>query len=360
MRQQDGLNQQTNAAMVRKSTVERQLAQSQQAAKVLKKRIRDLGESPWVKLKSLLPAIVDARPPDDVLSEAYHSAWSDLVNFIFEQASTNEADALRAKLDEANRDTERLTDELKAAVEDLGKLQDQQKEIVLQLTELDTSTGGDTANIEALITGLDATIKQLTADLDAARKRDTLDAEALKCTRAIQQRGAEEQAWKDIEKALKTIRAEELTTIVEPFVRHINEFLQAGNVDRVAFCRLAAPSGRHVFQFGWCVPAFDDTKSLEVLYDALSGGEKALFGAAVAYALTMLADPPCKVLMLEGGELDAASLFAVMCALKALSDNLDNVILATHYKIHAAALTPWDKRELAGPQSQLTPSGATA
>lgn len=77
---------------------------------------------------------------------------------------------------------------------------------------------------------------------------------------------------------------------------------------------------------------------------SLSGGESALFAAALAVAVIRLTNPPVKVLMLEAAEVDDDRLPALCEILSTIGHDMDQILVATCHECEAPA--GWEVRHL--------------
>lgn len=216
--------------------------------------------------------------------------------------------------------------------------------------------------------GLQHTIATLDEQIKAKEHYATLDAELLKCVASAESALARHEMCKVVATAIRDLREELMAELVQPLLDGINKFLAIACPGHEAYCSLMASrrftsraacsasiqsmaavsspyvlsesasksratlvndKDRPVFELGW------NDGQRRVPLPALSGGETALFCCGLAYALVSLADTPLKLLLLEAGELDAANLRRVLCALADLRGNLSNIIVTTHLDITA-------------------------
>ena len=95
---------------------------------------------------------------------------------------------------------------------------------------------------------------------------------------------------------------------------------------------------KEIFDFAW------QKDGRDVNFESLSGGERVVFGAALACALVLQKNPPLKALVIEAAEADAGNLTALMEALNKFGGDLGNVLIATH--IGAPKVTGWTVHSL--------------
>jgi len=125
--------------------------------------------------------------------------------------------------------------------------------------------------------------------------------------------------------ALRALRNKLMVILVQPLKTRMDKFLTAAGLSHRSYCRLENDKHKPIFELGWVV---DDTHPRAL--PAMSGGESAIFCAALAYAIVELADPPLKLLLLEVAEVDQAHLGYLLDALVAVGETGMQVIAATH------------------------------
>ncbi len=127
---------------------------------------------------------------------------------------------------------------------------------------------------------------------------------------------AERDVFAAIEWAVNGERLAELAGSGGRFLELVAEFLKAGGREEKPFIHPGA-------MMGWTTPLHD------VNVQAMSGGEWALFTAAVACAATMLRPSKLKILLVEAGEMDQTTLLSLMKGIAAVGDQLTSAIVTT-------------------------------
>lgn len=82
-----------------------------------------------------------------------------------------------------------------------------------------------------------------------------------------------------------------------------------------------------------------------ISYNALSGGQKVLFGAAIMTALVIMENPPVKVICIEAAELDLENFQNLINALDVIGKDIDNIMIAScNDKVEewASSLEDWN------------------
>jgi len=160
-------------------------------------------------------------------------------------------------------------------------------------------------------------------DIEALIRFANLNAELNRAiARAEQQRMAHVVAKAGL-RAIKDVREQIMSDMLYPLLAMMTEFLTACGLRKRAYSRLENHKGTPIFDLGWT----DGTQ--EISMDALSGGESVIFYAALGYAMTLLADPPLKVMLIEAAELDGDREAKLMAGLTAASHRIDNILVAS-------------------------------
>lgn len=121
----------------------------------------------------------------------------------------------------------------------------------------------------------------------------------------------------------KGIQGDMLVGALSPIEAGITSNLNAMGIEHAFFFRATSNSGKEVFRFGW------KNGDYEVDFNALSTGEQIIVLIAMMVALLDLANPSCKVLCIDNVEnLDKKNFGGVISGLNALSDKLDNILIA--------------------------------
>ena len=251
-------------------------------------------------------------------------AETDWVDAVYAQQARNlvvseiESEAQQLAQEEANRkaDIERLN---------LNQAEAKSRRIRLQrdLDELRAAGGKNSVDeLRTLIESLEGEITKVEGHINDKQSYQTLERECAQCSANAEHEGLAHDVCKRVVDALRAIREELMHDLVKPLIDRINRFLQVAAPGRRAYCSLESPKGKAEFDLGWIA---DDVR--KITFDALSGGEQALYGTALAYALVMLADPPLKLLMIEAGEVDCGTSRDIIDALTEVAPDLSNVLL---------------------------------
>jgi DNA repair exonuclease SbcCD ATPase subunit len=280
-------------------------------------------------------------------------------------------DAIQAELDKANAALEKLgnTDAIRArlntASEQVTSLIRQRDKVESEIKDLERSRATVEADITSrnerltearrqldaleeehssaplteLAAHVDAIDRQLTGisqKLEKKRRFQVLERELAECVANAEKLLTEHEVAKMIWKAVGIVREPLMLELVEPIVKHVNTFLVAAGQDVACYVSLTTATGKPAFEIGW------RTDVARIPIEALSAGERAMFGCALAYGLMQLSDVPLKLLLLEAGPMDAANQRSVMRAAEKLQDKLGNVILATHVPMDGADAEKWN------------------
>ena len=179
-------------------------------------------------------------------------------------------------------------------------------------------------NAEAF-SGLDAMEMKVIQARDALQAAEAA-AGAVKAYAAATERAKQnffdERGWKAAESAIKTLREKVVGDSTARLVPDVQKVLQAAGRSEIFFLDTENERGRPIFSLGWIK---DEAK---VPLEALSGGEAAIFLAALRVSLT-LRSLGRKVLLIEGDGLDAKNFAGLLQALRPQSEKLEAVIVAT-------------------------------
>ncbi|MHC4697542.1 MAG: AAA family ATPase [Planctomycetota bacterium] len=194
----------------------------------------------------------------------------------------------------------------------------------------------DTSDLEQTKAMLTAAILKSDALIRARTQYNTLNEQIAAAQADAAQNEELAGIYFEIGRALKKLRSELMADLVKPLVSQLQAVIGPAACGRRVYCTLETAKGRPTLEFGW------ETDGLgRVSHGAMSGGEKAMFGAAFGIGLATLADPPLKLLLLEAGEIDARSLRKLMHALEGV-DWPGNVILATHVNVEVVPDSAWN------------------
>jgi exonuclease SbcC len=174
-----------------------------------------------------------------------------------------------------------------------------------RLNELDSAGGQiDAAALEDQAFNLATEIKRLELDIQSKQGFAALESEQSALLLKADEQEALHRVAKDLTAACKTVRETLMVDLVAPLVDPMNSLLaeffgdQPGQ-DVRAYVSLENAKGRPIFELGM------EVGNARIAYEALSGGERAILGVALAVSLVGLVDPPLKLLLVEAGEIDA-------------------------------------------------------
>jgi len=182
----------------------------------------------------------------------------------------------------------------------LGEAKTKRDATQAKLDELIASHGvTDTEEVRKLLELLTAEKDRVVEKLERKKGAEALAAEYAACLQKAEAEEALHDTAEGVRRAIRTVRETLMVELVQPLLSKMGTFLTAALGDTVEpYCRLENDRERPIFELGWKIG------DRQIPEPALSGGEHCLFAAALAYALVELADPPLKLLMIEGAELD--------------------------------------------------------
>ena len=160
------------------------------------------------------------------------------------------------------------------------------------------------------------------ASLEVARTSEALHAEMQALIAKIEEATAMGAAYAAAVWACERLREEDLAARGRGIEERMRRFLVAAGRVEEPYLR----SARGVCDFGIRRP-----DGAQVAVETLSGGESALFMAALASAVIALRHPEIRVLLVEGAELGPGEPIAAMLrGIEAVADDLDLVVVATN------------------------------
>lgn len=325
-------------------------------------RVKSIEDSPWSKALELMDRMTSTRDGPSLMtivdSEGM-TVWNELRTLCVSQCSADLIGSLRSqvtdinsRLVEAKGNIQTATQEhethkkavadayenreavyaiRKAHEEWAGKLETAEREVAFLASEIinvDTETAalksGNSVGAPEDLTQSDDRLAELNAQIETKTRVSEDESRIAACKEAVAKHTANIEAYTACEARGKEVRDELMKELVAPLVQRINRFI--GSLGWVAHCSLEDFRGKPIFDI--CA-TFPD-RSEPIPYDALCGAEKAIIGAAIAYGLIMLADPPLKLLLIEAAELDPKHLKLLMDGLSEVTDDLSNIFLATY------------------------------
>ena len=135
-------------------------------------------------------------------------------------------------------------------------------------------------------------------------------------------------AWKHAESAIAAARERLVGETVAPLLEDINEVLAGASRPERAYLELENKRGKAIFELGW------KTNGATVSAAALSGGQTALFCAALACAVVRRTNGK-KLLLVEADPVDAENLNHLLTTLAPWSRHLDAVLVVTARQVRA-------------------------
>lgn len=194
------------------------------------------------------------------------------------------------------------------------------------LAELTADTAQiDYALLDQQILGLNSLIGVAEAEVEALRRRDTLSSELDACIRRADDSTIYHETAKLVDAAARAVRETMMADLVSPMLGLIRTFLgHVPGLNAAPYCDLATDRDKPVLLLGWT------RRGTRVPVEQMSGGEYAIFVAAIQFAMIVLRNPPLKILCIDGSELDASSMDALCAALSACAADLDHVFVASH------------------------------
>ena len=165
-------------------------------------------------------------------------------------------------------------------------------------------------------------IGRSSASLTVARNAEALKRELDAMIAEIEQAMASRDVYAAAFWACERLREEDLAARGAGIEGRMRAFLVGAGRPEVPFLR----SGRGACDFGWRRPTGE-----EVPIETLSGGESAIFGAALASAIVSMRAPSIRCLLIEAAECGPGEpIAALLRGIEAVADGLDLVIVATN------------------------------
>lgn len=171
-------------------------------------------------------------------------------------------------------------------------------------------------------------IDSIDSRLEAKQRYQQLEGELARCQASAELELINHDVANKYALALGKLRNKLMGALVEPLRTRIDWFLDKAGIRHHSYFSLESDRGRPTFDLGWVV---DDAERIDL--DVLSGGESAIFCAALAYAIVELADPPLKILSVEFEAVHANHVNGLLDAFVAVGARGMQVIAATHVEI---------------------------
>lgn len=355
----------------------------------LEQRLRQVNADPWRKAATLVAAITDAGITDHLEAVNALGPWTDLVALIGEHLSTEDtsaiedriaaiaaerlqlcadaatlgaraavvqetlnaasaeharltreretetrdATAVAAKISELRnrartiRDAERAhRDRVAKLARDIPAIEQRRVEAQESLTRLLTELGSIAeADLVAHVAGIDAHLGKLDADIAAKMSFKALEQELTRLVSDAEAQRMRHDVAKVFAEAVRRVRETMMAQLVGILIEPMNAFLDRAGLDARAYCELETDRGKPILELGWF------RGGVRVPLDTLSGGETAIYCAALGLALLQLKAPPLKLLLIEAAELDSRRLELLLGTLEQYCGDgaVDHVIVAT-------------------------------
>jgi chromosome segregation ATPase len=199
---------------------------------------------------------------------------------------------------EQARKTEDIAKRIHVTLTDLGRANDERAKARCELENLHAA--GGMVNVEDLqnqIAGIESRLCALADQIDAKRRLDNLNEAQLKAVALAEQQAKLHDMAKVVAEAIRAVRETLMGELIAPLLDRIRAFLAIAAPGRVPFCDLVGHTGKPRFELGWeDMREAGEYQSTKVTFDALSGGEQAIYGAALALAMVSLANVPLRLL----------------------------------------------------------------
>lgn len=148
--------------------------------------------------------------------------------------------------------------------------------------------------------------------------------------------------------ATKKVREHLLAALTKPVTALMTEFLEAYEPGLSAFIDLNKGAGESaVFRIGWI------RNGRRIAIKTISGGERVVLTTALAYAVTLIKQPPLPILLVDACSLSGEFMPRFIEALEKSSDKFSNVVLAAHWTFPTGLLERWRLHELMPVMSDL-------
>lgn len=161
-------------------------------------------------------------------------------------------------------------------------------------------------------------LEETKAELDKLIKARAIHGEIQNALKQIEEAQAERDVFGAIEWALQRQREVELNDAGGPLLSNMTTFLAAAGRKEKPFVKASG--------IGWT-----DADGREVQVQALSGGEWALYAAALASSVLLCRPAPIRVLLVEAGETDLGTLQQLMAGTAAIADGLTAAFILTPF-----------------------------
>jgi hypothetical protein len=222
----------------------------------------------------------------------------------------------RAKAQQLRAEIDQLVPETTSATETHARAQDR----FLAAEEALAAAGPEEAAPATATQEVEAQLQKVRQDLQRLQSAQALHGEIRRALAAIADAQATFKTFAAIEWAIQRQRDVEISEAGGPLLTVMGEFLQAAGRAEKPYVRAGAGS----CSIGWTKP-----DGSEISVQALSGGEWAVFAAALTTAVLILRNPPLKFLLIEAGEMDDTTLPQLVAGVTAFMDRLTGALVMT-------------------------------
>lgn len=284
----------------------------------------------------------EARIAHDAAIEAINAAKSNRDN-LGEQCESNSATVVNAKLQVAALRVEAVNARHEAAT-----IRTNAESEAKQLAEWES----DLSNLEASLSNappaalddLDIVLARKRLDLgeaktalETAMDAESVAASAVKANARAEEARVEHEGYKAVREAVRAERDRRIGDMLRLILGPLDGYLGGVLTGAAAYCDLVSDTGRPTFVIGWV------RGGQRVPIEAMSGGEAAMFGCGLVYALVSMSTSPIKLLIIDGGELDFHRLVDVVRCITKLT-GYDQTIIASHLRVED--VSGWDVMRL--------------
>lgn len=274
------------------------------------------------------------RQASDEAQDAYAKAID--AKTTADAAIESRDDLLRKAADFRNRAANH-EDKIKRIEERVAELQHEVTVAERALNDFDAERGHiPTDDLEHQRDAIETQLFDLTEKLAQRERFQTLERELTDCLARAEQEQVMHEVCKGLGKAVRAVRETIMADLVKPLLSRIDDGLSVMMRDRKAYCDLVTPSGKPKFELGWIADG-----ERKVALSAMSGGETVIYCTCLIYGLTMLADPPLKLLLIEAAELDSSKLSAMLMGIGKLPGLSNAMVASCNYPLAAPTDPDW-------------------
>lgn len=177
---------------------------------------------------------------------------------------------------------------------------------------------GEAGEEPAPVAPIQAKLESTKADLDKLIQARAVHAEIQNAIAAIEEAQAERDVFAAIEWALQRQREVEINEAGGPLMKRMLTFLEAAGRKEKPFVKSTG--------IGWT-----DVDGHDVQVQVMSGGEWALFAAALTSTVMLCRNAEVKFLLVEAGETDQTTLQQILAGVAAIADGLTAAFILTPF-----------------------------